>query len=70
MAGRNELKKPRKQAPRSTDEATGEMPESELAGHLLDVVVAAKCIAALVEHIALKIDGSKQETPNNAEVKG
>jgi len=44
------------------------IPKEELAGHLRDVVSAAKCIATLVEALALKIDS--RQTPIKEEVKG
>ncbi len=44
------------------------IPKEELAGHLRDVVSAAKCIATLVEYLATKIDS--RQTPIKEEVKG
>ncbi len=49
-------------------EQDGRIPKEELAGHLRDVVSAAKCIATLVDYLATKIDS--RQTPIKEEVKG
>ena len=69
MALKSEAKK-LPDAPAFDPDCSKETSGAELAGHLRDVVSAAKCIATLVEHIATKIDSKKQTTPTKEEVKG